>query len=317
MSNNHLPVAREILKDILNASPLKGARLKPLLIREFESRTGTLFSRAFWQYPKFLLFLKANEDLVDVTLPVGPGDILVQLHTAEQPHPHQGQNAPIAPSSIERVVPRAAPASLTYLDAALWHAFTNPDPARKRFYNPATQEVLHYLDGSTNSSDQVFEAKVKADRNLIEIKPISADKQKEWMKSFLENHEIPDAKRPLLENLASLSYTSQTNKAFSAALEVYADAWRRYRTSKILDYVHNWARLHLPPDQRIVGLTQDPAVASKGDPERQMVASGANAAEGDLRALLHTAVDALSDNELSQILIPAIALRKVLTSTRK
>ena len=317
MSSNHLPVAREILKQLLSTSALKGARLKPMLIREFESRTGTQFSRAFWQFPKFLLFLKANEDIVEVTLPTGPGDILVQLRNLTQPHPDTPSIVPSTLSSSMPIVPLPLNQSQTYVDAALWHAFTNPDPARKRFYNPTTQEVLHYLDGSTNPSDLVFESRVKAERNLIEIKPISATTQNQWMKSFLETHEISETKRQLLDSLASLPYTSQSNKAFSAALEAHADVWRRYRTSKIIEHVGKWTQEHLPPEQRILGLGREPATGSWSGSERRAVSSGSPSTEGDLRAMLHAVVDAFNDAELSQVLIPASVLRKALTNTRK
>lgn len=314
MATDYLTVAREILSQLLTATPMKGARLKPLLTSQFEARVGQTFFAAFPQFPKLLMFLNANRDLVDVELPSGPGDIFVRIRGSEQTQTPSSPTSTVATPStsasqghLSHLFPQG------YLDAGLWHAFTNPDPIRKRFYNPVNREVVHFVAGSTNSSDRAFEAKVKAEPNLIEVTPIPAATQSAWMKSFLETIEIPDSKRHLLLSLAALPYTSQMNKAFTAALEVYANAWRHYRTSQVFQFIRNWAQEKgLPARQVLVGV-EDQTASTSIEIEAHTPVSKI----GDIKSVLRLVIDSLDDASLSQILIPASVLREILSKSRK
>ena len=133
------------------------------------------------------------------------------------------------------------------------------------------------------------------------------------MKSFLETIEIPDSKRHLLLSLAALPYTSQMNKAFTAALEVYANAWRHYRTSQVFQFIRNWAQEKgLPARQVLVGV-EDQTASTSIEIEAHTPVSKI----GDIKSVLRLVIDSLDDASLSQILIPASVLREILSKSRK
>jgi len=171
---DHLQLARAILQELLVAGPIKGAKLKPQLVRQFELRTGMGFRGVFPDYLKFSDFLSANKDLVDVTPPQGQGDITVQLkgnHVAAPRITWQAGNAPV---SFE-------------LPRPLWQAFTNPDPDRRRFFNRETRDVVHYIEDSSEEPNPRIRTQVRDDPNFVEIEPAGAELQKEWMREFVRD----------------------------------------------------------------------------------------------------------------------------------
>ena len=160
--SDELTLARELLRQILATGPQKGARLKVLLVREFERRAPTTFQQAFWTFPKFSAFLAANADLVEVHAPGGPGDLTVRL----RPQATADRAAAPAPQL-------ASPAR--FLPPPVWNAFTNPDPRRRRYFNKVSREIVHYLENSQEPPNPRIADLVVSDANYVEIQPASAD----------------------------------------------------------------------------------------------------------------------------------------------
>ncbi|OFV98863.1 MAG: hypothetical protein A3F68_00885 [Acidobacteria bacterium RIFCSPLOWO2_12_FULL_54_10] len=293
--NDFLPVIRDILRHFLSVSPMKGARLKPLVALEFERRTKTKFQNAFWMHVKFSDLLREVGDLVEIEVPSGPGDILVRLRVAE------GAQPSITPAS-----PYAA--LHPYIQPELWHAFNNPDTQRRRFYHRQTKEVLHFVDGQV--SDLAYEKRVRADRDFVEIKPILGSQHSAWMKEFIRSQSIPETLQRSLQSIAEIPYSSSLNRTFTLALDRSADAWRRFRTGKVIDLIRKWAEennVALPelirvPPERVMRESIEAATASS-------VAAVAEMPEA--RKMLHAILDSLDDADLGQVLIPASLLAKI------
>lgn len=306
--NNFLSVVRDILRECLSATALKGARLKPLVANEFERRTGVSFRQAFWNSPKFSDLLKLNEDLVELDTSA-PGDIMVRLRA-----PASGIGAGVIANYL--TLGFGTPVNASYLTAqpyvhpGLWHAFTNPDPRRRRFFHRHTREVVHYLEG--DNSGALFVARVSADPNFVEIKPVSAVDQSEWMKEFVHRQSLPESTRKSLLSIAELPYTSHLNRAFTGALEGHSEGWRHFRTAKMLERIHRWAEdnnVALPelirtPTERPIKRT----VETLPPPSPTL---GAAPMRADTRRMLHALVDMLDEAELSHVLVPASALLKI------
>jgi hypothetical protein len=297
---DHSEIAREILQQLLTSGARKGAWLKPMLVREFERRTGKAFRSAFWNYPKFSSFLVANADLVEVVPPEGPGDITVLLR-----HDHGAMKLglPHAPAPVSD-----GPSS--YLPPPLWHAFTNPDPKRKRFFHRFMHNVVHYIDGSPAEPNPRISAAVHADNNYIEITPADADQQNQWMREFVATVQIPHAKKQLVDSLLGVPFSSQLNTTFLAALGDLAEQWGRFRAQKVRQHVEQWA------SQRSLSLNELTAKAKgveKPSSGTLLMALGSegSTSEADLRRLVHIAIDTLSYGELGQVLLPASVLSKL------
>jgi hypothetical protein len=295
-----LAVVRQILSKFLRVGPLKGARLKPALVSEFERVTNRRFADTFWQYDKFSDFLNANDDLVEVSRPPGPGDVTVSLRQNETTEPTQAELIP------------ASPKSQRFIRRPLWYAFTNPDPRRRRFVHRDTSEVVHFLTGNENGFGQQYASKVAADAAYVEITPISAAEQGAWMKEFIGKLPLNDSVRTSLRTIAEIPFSSEINRAFAASLGDYAEKWREFRTSKVDEHMHKWAEqvgmtldgiVHKSPELSIDNLPVQPTAT--------MMLGTSLSHYGEIRRLLHHAIDALDDEELRRVLLPASALTRV------
>lgn len=299
--SDELSLARELLRQLLAAGPQKGARLKVLLVREFERRAATTFQQAFWTFPKFSAFLAANADLVEVNAPRGPGDLTIRLRPQVTQDP--------SPTSVPQL---ASPAR--FLPPPVWNAFTNPDPRRHRFFNKVSREIVHYLENSQEPPSPRIAALVANDPNYVEIVPASAEQQGAWLKEFLASVSIRESKRPLLTKLAEMPYSSAVNTAFGATLGDLAESWRQFRASKVNQVIRTWI------ERSGVALDQLCGLPSTGESIREPVlghgalsAPPALTAAPEMRRWLHTLVDALEAPDLAQILVPAAVLLKLTT----
>lgn len=299
MSNN-LAIAREVLQQLLSVGPQKGARLKPLLEREFERRSNISFRQAFWEFSKFSAFLAAHSDLCEVTPPGGPGDILVKLR-GDAPKSIIALTAPVLPST-------------RFLPTSIWHAFTNPDPKRRRFYNRTSGRLVHFLEGSREPAHALIAADVAADQAFVEVTPISAEIQAAWMRDFLESTPLPPAMRSVLSNLASIPYSSSVNTAFFAALGPYSTSWRQFRARKVQEGVRAWADRNGVAFDQLVSPT-----ANRVAVEEKVAIPGlqGGAAASARRQVLHELVDALDDGQLDHVFVPAGVLFRLLESRRR
>lgn len=306
MSDQLVAVARELLTQLLSAGPQKGARLKPLLVREFERRTRTTFQQAFWNFPKFSAFLAANADLLEVIPPGGPGDVTVQLRKGLLP------SQPL--SSATAVPPRP------FLSKPLWHAFTNPDSKRRRFYHKLSGQLAHYVEGSQTHPNPRIAAAVAADPNYAEIVPITAEQQATWMREFLESVTLPEAKRSVVANLMGIPYSSAVNTAFMATLGDYAEGWRKFRAARVHEAARVWAERRGIPFEQPAGSGLRSISAPTGgvmDTAAAETPAFAGARERDARRWLHTLVDSLETSELTQVLLPATVLLRITSGRRE
>lgn len=287
--NPHVPVLRNIVADLLRDRPLYGARLKPLVAEEFLRRTGMPFVQAFWDKPKFSLVLRELGDLVEVAAS-GGGDVIVSLRA------DTSRDSLTPPFTLDTGSPQI------FVRPALWHAFTNPDLSRRRFYHRLNHEIVHYVEGAPGSG--AFSEKVASDPDFVEISPIPPVQHIAWMSEFVSTHPLPEATRNAATKLLSLEYSSQLQRAFSAALESSADAWRYYRTGNVVNCIRQWA------DQREVDV-QGIRVESSPSLAPAPKAVLPSATQGDLRAELHALIDVLDESDLERVLVPASVLARV------
>lgn len=292
---DHSQVARELLQQLLASGTQRGALLKSLLVREFARRTGTDFGTAFWNYPKFSSFLLANSDLVDVLRPSGPGDVIVRLKQENwTPVPEMRQNG--ATNDVSFNLPKP-----------LWHAFTNPDPKRRRFFHRLMHNVVHYVEGSTTDPNGRIAASVRGDRNYVEIVPVTAEQQNQWMKEFVRGAPIPADKKPVIDSLLNVPFTSQLNATFLTALGELREKWGQSRALHVRQHVEQWANQNgITLDDLSAQMTK----AHKPSTPLPHLADGTAVSEVDLRHALHFAVDSMSSAELAQVLLPATALTR-------
>ncbi len=296
--NDQISLVREILRQLL-VQPQKGSRLRPLLEREFEKRTGISFRAAFWSFPKFLTFLEANSDILDIVKPNGPGDITVQLR----------QDVPSAPVSA-----LPPPTSLArFLPSSVWNAFTNPDLRRRRFFSRLSGEIVHYIEGSQTAHHLTIASVVANDSNYVEITPVSAEQQSGWLKEFLASVRVPESKQELLNILAETPYSSAVNTAFIATLEDLGEEWRQFRASRVHEAVRAWAESQNIPLDQVLRL---PSHAIHGTVDQHghgslSPASQESSSINDLRLWLHALIDKLDSTDASQILLPASTLFKL------
>jgi hypothetical protein len=289
----HLELTRQILTAVLSSGPQLGARLKQELVREFERRSGERFSVIERQFPTLTSLLTANADLVDVTRPSGPGDIMVRLKPQRSAwaidYPTQQAVRPL------------------WIPAELWQAFTNPDRRRRRFYNRTTGHVVHFVDGSDAELDRRLAAEVSADNNFIGIDYIADFTQSAWMREFLDSVPLPDGIKKTCSHLASAPYVSAVNTAFTVALAEYAVSWKRFRASRVLDSVQEWAERSGVDLRPVTTASEElPATATEG------VTAGTEIGESDARKTLHTLIDSLADKDLEHILIPITLASRVM-----
>ena len=278
-----LQVARRLIQNLLAGGPMKGATLKLRLLGDFESESGEAFDTAFRAYFKFSNFLAANSDLVEIQRPDAgtPGDITVRLRA-------QAPNAIAAHSDDARELFKSPD---RYLPRDIWQALTNPDPKRRRFLNQNTREVRHFLE------DQPING-LASDRNWIEIKPVPATVQADWMRRFALSGASPPNKRDDLLAIAALPYSTTTNALFNKALAGSAQMWRRFRAVLIVNAAQEWCQK--------VGISFEGI--SQPAPSHAEKPSGTSQ-EGSLRDTLIEVIKAASLEELLQITIPASLLR--------
>ena len=297
---DHLSDIREILLWALADGPQLGARLRSLVSRAFEAKTGTPYENAFAGYQNFSSVLREFPDLLQIDRPSRPGDITVQLRD-------KGvgiQSAQDAPSVLN-------PTPIA-VRAELWNAFTNPDPHRRRFANKESGQIAHYLMDSESQRDKEIEARVSNYSNFVEIPFATADEQREWMREFVQSPALPEARQVLFADLLNLDYSSRVNALLTKSLEEFAPKWSSFRAEKVLGRITRWCKDNdlridfiLHPKSTIHG----PAVPQFT--RLQAVTAQDESAEAALRRALHRAIDALSFADLTRISVPSSALLQV------
>jgi hypothetical protein len=282
-------VSRQILVQLLEDGPRYGAQLRPSLEREL-IRRGILPQAVFGPFQRFGAFLSANADLLEIIWPHGPGDVRVSLRSRGHAETTSSE------SSVLALAPR--------LKKDVWQAFTNPDLRRRRFIHRQSGEIVHYVEGSTQSPNPEIAARVRSDASYVEVEFAPPELQSAWMKEFLNSAvSIPDWTRRTAEHFTGVPYESSLNTAFITALgEPLGEAWRTFRSTKVFAHVKSWAdRCSVPMALLLPGyaLTSPlPGTISEDKTAEQLQ-------DSEMRAVLHAAIDAASNVDLGRVSIPA------------
>lgn len=172
-------------------------------------------------------------------------------------------------------VPGSAPA-MRRIRRDLWEAFFDWHRA-PRYWDAHDQRVVEEAAPSPG------------ERRFFLITPISLDQQVDWMRAFADA--LDD---PLAEALRAVLDTPRPAQAFAALLRTNRHVqvlWNQRRLDLVAEHISRWAGAH--------GL---------GIPIWQQAGGSAG---GDLRALLHRALDAVPDDQLHLVALPASAVIKV------
>ncbi len=299
-------IARHLLADLLSGGPLKGAQLAQRLRRAYEMKTGNPFDPVRWGFNSFSHFLEVNTDLVVVTKPEGAGDIEVRLQPRPEPPRHTRDTA----IAGEEARPRRLP-------AAIWQAFTNPDPSRRRFLNRQKGEVAHYREDSLEPADERARERITSwGTNAVSIAPIPAATQHEWMRVYLNTLALDPQERAALDRLLNTNYTSSLNVQFSRLLGSHANGWRRYRSQRVNEFAERWARENGIALDRLLGqlLMRIPDHGSEFGVTTGIVAEATvhYGYTSELRQRLHALIDVISDDEVEHVLVPLATVAKLL-----
>ena len=278
-------LARQRIVFLLQAGhPEPGARLKQRLQREFE-KEGLRFDERRWHFAKFSDFVAANNDIVAIERPAGPGDIVLRLKP--------DATTVVTGASQEQVEPGSRESGAPVIPSEIWQAFANPDPRRKRFLSRSSSQVVHFVDGE--NSRQQHEVEMMRS-NFIEIEPIPAQEHTAWMREFLVRAALPDRLKSAIDPIVGTPYSGFVNQVFTSGLgQQYGDAWRHFRTTKVFEYIEQWATKQ--------GL--DLVALKVYRPARQADLVRRKSDDGGRRHALHALIDLLTDSELDLILIPA------------
>ena len=278
---------RNALERVLASGSLLGARLRPLLIEDFQRATGRDPEPYLRSFGKFSAFLAHNADLVVVRPDDRSTDVRVSLRSGDRDG-NSGRRR-------------------RRFSSQLWRAFTNPDEGRRRFYHRDTQEVVHFLADSSNSLDESISNRVKGDDRFVEIEYARAEEQTGWMRSFLEGSTLPESTRRVASHFVTIGYESAVNTAFESSLGPHGYEWRRYRVSRISEHIDLWAKKNtVSLDPRLLGSGVDSLGAAQDEPPRREPRSR-EISDDELRESLQTAIAAMDPSELRQVLVPASA----------
>lgn len=240
----------KLLTQLLSASfpePELGARLKQRLNGILVSNGLSTFDEKALGFRKFSDYLtRVHGQLVAVQRPEGAGDILVSLK----------HSTPISRAVAHEHPAVSAPSTTSVIRTAVWQAFANPDPHRKRFLGP-NGRIVHYLEGSDSEARQAVEA---APHRYTQIEPISQATQSGWMREFLESASLNPAERSALEPMVGEPYSSTLNATFTRALGTHGQAWSRFRTTRVADIIQQWVRAH-DVDEGVI-YTQKPSTTT-------------------------------------------------------
>ncbi len=280
--------ARAALVAVLKPTgTLLGTRLKQLLSDQLSKQTGRRFDQRVWGFTRFIDFLRANGDLVEVEDKVGPGDRKVSLRANAE------ERVTLVPPELAA---KLTPFSHPKIRNDVWQAFANPDPNRKRFFNRESGQVVHFDTSMATAIDRVISDRVERQlTEFIEIPPIPADEQQNWFREFLAaaGNAIPEPNR--FSALLDSEYTSALNADFTSLLGQHSESWRRFRAEHVIRRAERWCdEVEVPFSSILLPPTH---TSPHRDEDRYTLA--------DRKRRFHILIDSLSEDELDAILLPA------------
>ncbi|MFM0275781.1 hypothetical protein PQR37_30240 [Paraburkholderia nemoris] len=310
MSNHDAAIVERLLSQLLSVNspqPELGARLKQRLKAAYAASGHGVFDEKGLGFRKFAEYLeKVHSNIVSIDRPSDKGgDILVHLKYSSS----------FARAVQMGTVAHIAPTYTRSIRTAVWQAFANPDPQRKRFFDP-DGKVLHYLDHSNSHAQQMIEA---APHLYVQILPASQETQNSWMREFLENLSMPTAEKSPLEQLISEPYSSTLNATFTRALGPHGQAWSRFRTEKVTSIIRHWAHENnvdsellysRPPtvpntDLSLAGSTTTTTTTTT-TATASLSTSSATPPVASPREQVIKLLDLLSDDDLERLVLPTL-----------
>lgn len=287
------PVLQSLSEILAAQSPQFAARLKQRLTAALQTMGEPPFDERKLGFKGFRDFLeRGTQGLFSVEPCTIGSDVMVSLVGAQSQAPHQSQVTRISGHSFRNDV---------------WQAFTNPDPARARFWGVRTSHVRHYLQGE----DSPHAREVKdSPQDFIEIAYITADTQVSWMREFVEQHTIPEERQAAIEGILEKPYSSGINAAFTGALgSALGNLWRLQRIKHVALAIHAWADLHSIPYERLGLRTSSEAEVSLTTTAAEKPGRTEHVGAGGVQDPRERAVrllDLLSNDEISRIVIPIL-----------
>lgn len=266
---------KQLLKHLLvGRESESAARLLQNLINSPKALELGGFDYKRMGFSRFKDFLNACSDTV--ALSVSPhGDMLVAPQdTAKEKNP----------SSQEGALP---------IRGDVWIAFSNPDPGRIRFLNRFNGHVFHQLVHEGQVADDISPGE-----DWVQVNPVSAEEQASWMRDFaVQTEGLAPEEFPVLNQ----PYRTSINGAFARALGPLGKRWNKYRTEKIAEAIREWCD-KAGVDARI--LSPGWSVHPKMELPSPVVERPVDLSPRS-RAL--KLIDTLTEDEISNILIPLIA----------
>jgi len=233
--------AKELLASLLSKdSPELGSRLKQRLSAEFDRYSlGAFNEREFGtSSTKFIDFLsEICSDVARVEREPDSVDIKVYLRLDYEP---PATSSLPAPAAVER---RSLP-----LRNEIWLAFTNPDPHRRRVYRRSDGTIMHYEINGSDINEPAFAAD---DSQLVEIEPIPAETQQEWMQEFANQNDLPPNTLAEVQRLLREPYESKQNHVFAKLLGQHSDQWKATRNERVTLIAVEWAQRNRVPIARL------------------------------------------------------------------
>jgi len=303
MPNHDAAVVERLLSQLLSVNspqPELGARLKQRLKAAYAANGYGVFDEKALGFRKFAEYLeKVHGATVSVDRPSeNGGDILV--HSKLSP-------------SLSRAVQIGTAAQMTQpttraIRTAVWQAFANPDPLRKRFFDP-DGTVVHYLEHSNSNAQRMVEA---APQLYVPILPASQETQSSWMREFLENLSISTAEKSPLEQMITEPYSSTLNATFTRALGPHGHTWSRFRTDKVASIIRHWAHENKVDSELLYSRPSTtpnadlPSAATIPAATAALSMSPAAAPVASPREQVIKLLDLLSDDDLERLVLPTL-----------
>ncbi len=265
-----------------------GASLKP----ELRRRTFAGFDEERLHFASFRRFLEAAQSagVIDVhPAPKGPD---LEATPLGQPPVLTSPERPERPRRVRR---------------DLWEAFINWDEGWARVYDKDGEEAFRFpkdpVPLEPTESTRLRAAVGAHPDRFVPIEPISFHRQLEWMREF-----VPTVSDPVVKSGLELALTSEKPvRAFSRVLEARSDVltrWKAHRLLKVGTEIQRWAaaaginvEIHESQPAKEEIARSEPSVA-------QAVEVSHRDRAGELRELLHAAIDRMPEAELLQIRLP-------------
>jgi len=282
-------IAQLLTQLLSEKSPEFGARLKQRLNTLLASSGQGYFDEKSHGYKKFSDFLtRAYGEVFSIERQGSSGDILVSL-----------RHLPVAKHK-----PATSVSQQPRIRNDIWQAFSNPDPERKRFLNKTTMLVSHFIQGESS----VVKTEIEQNQEqFLEIEPINAQTQIEWMRGFIDTIRITPSEKSALEAIINEPYSSGVNATFSRALGVNGAAWRSFRTGQVISRMKSWASVH--------NVQFDKLCFSKCQEESSVTSNQTNQIELSSRQKAMKLLELLSDDDISRLVIPTL-LSTILIKSR-